>query len=46
VFVIAVLSNGMDVTQVDDFTQDIVKGLVIIVAVALTIDRSKYSVIK
>ncbi len=46
VFVIAVLSNGMDVTQVEDSTQDVVKGLVIIAAVALTIDRSKYSIIK
>lgn len=46
VFVIAVLSNGMDVTQVDDFAQDVVKGVVIITAVALTIDRSKYSIIK
>ena len=46
VLVIAVLSNGMDVTQVEDSTQDIIKGLVIIAAVALTIDRSKYSIIK
>ena len=46
VLVIAVLTNGMDVTQVDPFMQDIVKGIVIILAVALTIDRSKYAFIK
>lgn len=46
VLVIAILTNGMDVTQVDSFTQDIVKGVVIILAVSLTIDRSKYASIK
>lgn len=46
VLVIAVLTNGMDVTQVDPFMQDIVKGVVIILAVALTIDRAKYAFIK
>jgi ribose transport system permease protein len=46
VLVIAVLTNGMDVTQVDPFVQDIVKGIVIILAVALSIDRSKYALIK
>ncbi|WP_334174544.1 ABC transporter permease [Pseudoxanthobacter sp.] len=46
VLLIAILSNGMDVTGVGGFTQDIVKGLVIIVAVALTTDRKKYQFIK
>jgi ribose transport system permease protein len=46
VLVIAILTNGMDVTQVNSFTQDIVKGIVIILAVSLTIDRSKYLFIK
>jgi ribose transport system permease protein/putative xylitol transport system permease protein len=46
VLVIAILTNGMDVTEVNSFTQDIVKGLVIILAVSLTIDRSKYPFIK
>lgn len=46
VLLIAVLSNGMDVTEVGGFTQDIVKGLVIIIAVALTTDRRKYQFIK
>lgn len=44
--VIAILSNGMDVTAVSSFTQQIVKGLVIILAVASTIDRKKYPFIK
>tara|TARA_B100000949_G_scaffold41662_1_gene35305 strand:+ start:1580 stop:2545 length:966 start_codon:yes stop_codon:yes gene_type:complete len=46
VLVIAILTNGMDVTGVNSFTQDIVKGVVIILAVSLTIDRSKYAFIK
>jgi ribose transport system permease protein len=46
VLVIAILTNGMDVTEVNNFTQDMVKGAVIILAVSLTIDRSKYSFIK
>lgn len=46
VLVIAILTNGMDVTEVNSFTQDIVKGFVIILAVSLTIDRSKYLFIK
>lgn len=46
VLVIAILTNGMDVTEVNSFAQDIVKGVVIILAVSLTIDRSKYLFIK
>jgi len=46
VLVIAILSNGMDVTEVSSFTQEVVKGLVIILAVASTIDRKKYLFIK
>jgi ribose transport system permease protein len=46
VLLIAILSNGMDVTEVGGFTQDLVKGCVIIAAVALTTDRKKYQFIK
>jgi ribose transport system permease protein len=46
VLVIGILSNGMDVTGVSPFTQQIVKGLVIIIAVASTIDRKKYEFMK
>lgn len=46
VLLIAILSNGMDVTGVGGFTQEIVKGLVIIIAVAVTTDRRKYQFIK
>ncbi|PBC57076.1 ABC transporter permease [Rhodococcus sp. ACPA1] len=46
VVVIALLSNGMDLTGVNNFTQEIVKGLVVVASVALTIDRSRYSFIK
>jgi ribose transport system permease protein len=46
VLVIAILSNGMDVVGATDYVQDLVKGGVIIAAVALSIDRKKYSFIK
>ncbi|WP_432855101.1 ABC transporter permease [Amycolatopsis sp. CA-161197] len=46
VVVIAILSNGMDLMGIDSFTQEIVKGIVVILAVALTIDRSRYAAIK
>jgi ribose transport system permease protein/putative xylitol transport system permease protein len=46
VLVIAILGNGMDITGVQEYTQDIVKGAVIIAAVGLSIDRKRYSAIK
>ncbi len=44
--VIVILSAGMDITSVDPYTQLVVKGAVVIAAVALTIDRRRYGVIK
>ncbi len=44
--VIVLLSSGMDITSVDPYTQLIVKGAVVIAAVALTIDRRRYGMIK
>lgn len=46
VLIIAILSNGMNMTGVDPYLQNIMKGLVLIGAVFLTIDRSKISIIK
>lgn len=46
VLIIAIMSNGMNMTGVDPYLQNILKGLVLIVAVFLTIDRSKISIIK
>ena len=46
VLIIAVLSNGMNMTGVDPYFQNIVKGLVLILAVFLTIDRKKIAIIK
>ena len=46
VLIIAILSNGMNMTGVDPYLQNIIKGLVLIVAVFLTIDRSKILIIK
>lgn len=44
--VIVILGSGMDITSVGPYTQLIVKGVVVIAAVALTIDRRRYGIIK
>ena len=44
--VIVILGSGMDITSIGPYTQLVVKGVVVIVAVALTIDRRRYGVIK
>lgn len=44
--VIVVLGSGMDITSVAPYTQLVVKGVVVVAAVALTIDRRRYGVIK
>lgn len=44
--VIVTLGSGMDILAVDPYTQLIVKGAVVIAAVALTIDRRRYGMIK
>lgn len=44
--VIVVLSSGMNITAVDPYIQLVVKGLVVIAAVAITIDRRRYGMIK
>ncbi|MGV8987266.1 MAG: ABC transporter permease [Cypionkella sp.] len=46
VLIIAILSNGMNMTGIDPYLQNIVKGFVLILAVFLTIDRSKIQIIK
>lgn len=46
VLVIAVLSNGLVILGVHPFHQIIIKGIVVIVAVGLTLDRSKVGVMK
>jgi len=46
VLIIAILSNGMNMTGIDPYLQNIVKGVVLILAVFLTIDRSKIQIIK
>jgi ribose transport system permease protein len=46
VLIIAILSNGMNMTGIDPYLQNILKGLVLIIAVFLTIDRSKILIIK
>ena len=44
--IIAALNNGLVLMKVNPFIQDAVNGLVLIVAVALTIDRKKLGFIK
>lgn len=44
--IIAVLSNGMNMISVDPYFQDIIKGVVLIAAVYITIDRTKIGIIK
>lgn len=46
VLIIAILSNGMNMTGVNPYLQNIVKGVVLIIAIFLTIDRSKIQIIK
>lgn len=44
--VIVILTSGMDITSVDPYNQLVVKGAVVILAVAATIDRRRYGLIK
>ena len=46
VLIITILSNGMNLALVDPFLQNVVLGAVVIVAVALTMDRRRVSLIK
>jgi ribose/xylose/arabinose/galactoside ABC-type transport system permease subunit len=46
VLIIAILGNGMVIAAVDPFLQNVIQGLVVIAAVALTIDRAKLSLVK
>lgn len=45
-FIITILSNGMNMIGVDPYMQQIIKGLVMILAVFITIDRKKIGLIK
>jgi ribose transport system permease protein len=46
VLLISVLTNGMSVANVHPFLQIVVQGVVVIIAVALTIDRRKLTLVK
>jgi ribose/xylose/arabinose/galactoside ABC-type transport system permease subunit len=46
VLVIAILGNGLNVIGVHPYLQIVIKGLVVILAVAMTLDRSKIEFIK
>jgi ribose transport system permease protein len=46
VLIITILSNGMNMVGVDPYIQNIAKGVVLVVAVFVTIDRAKIGVIK
>jgi ribose transport system permease protein len=44
--IMVILSNGMDMVGLDPYIQNIAKGVVLVAAVFVTIDRSKISVMK
>ena len=44
--ILDVMENGMNVVGVDAYFQQSILGLVIIISVALTFDRSKTAIIK
>ncbi|CDX30932.1 D-ribose transporter subunit; membrane component of ABC superfamily [Mesorhizobium sp. SOD10] len=46
VLIITLLSNGMNMIGVDPYLQNIVKGIVLVCAVFVTIDRKKIGIIK
>lgn len=46
VLIITLLSNGMNMSGVDPYLQNIIKGAVLIVAVFINIDRKKIGIIK
>lgn len=46
VLIITILSNGMNLARVDAFLQNVVLGAVVLVATALTMDRSRLSMVK
>jgi ribose transport system permease protein len=46
VLIITILSNGMNMSGIDPYLQNIVKGIVLISSVFLTIDRKKIGIIK
>jgi len=46
VLVIGVLANGMNLVGIQSFVQDIVLGFVVIIAVAMSIDRRKIDIVK
>jgi ribose transport system permease protein len=46
VLIVTLLSNGMNMAGVDPYLQNIIKGLVLITAVYINIDRKKIGVIK
>jgi ribose transport system permease protein len=44
--IIAILSNGLNIAGVSSYTQLIIKGLVLVLAVIISIDRKKIGIIK
>ena len=46
VLIIAILGNGMIIASVNPYLQYVIQGLVVIAAVALTMDRKKMTLVK
>lgn len=46
VAIIAIVKNGLNIAQVHPYTQTLLTGLIVILAVALTLDRSRLAFVK
>ena len=46
VLIITLLDNGLNLMGVDQYTQMVIKGLVVIAAVLVSQDRSKVTIVK
>jgi ribose transport system permease protein/putative xylitol transport system permease protein len=46
VMIMGILSNGLNINAVDPYLQTIIKGVIVVFAVFLTIDRSKIDIMK
>jgi ribose transport system permease protein len=46
VLVVAVLSNGMVLMGISPYTQQAVQGILIVIAVALSLDRARLKIVK
>ena len=46
VLIITILTNGMSIADVNPHLQIVIQGAVVVIAVALTLDRKKLTIVK